>query len=253
MVLINILTRTSNRPLFFRDCVSSVRSQTHSAVRHIVGADDEASLNYARELVPDAVRLHRSEPEFSPHAFSAPYNLYLNTLMQEVSDGWIHFLDDDDAYTGADSLAVLASHMRDENSLLLWRVQFPDRVIPQYCFGHVPLLGDITGVGVAFHSKHRRYAQWDDVKGADHRVIERLFYVLEPIWIERTLTCANYPQIGGSFNGGLGQRRDKYDGLPAPQQSYTHYAEFGWPMTELEKLRARVAELTAAASKSGNR
>jgi len=242
MVLINVLTRTSNRPIYFRDCVDSVRSQTHRDLRHVVGADDDASLAYAQVHVPDALRLQPATPtDRRPNA--APYNLYLNTLMDRVEDGWIMFLDDDDTFVDAQSLAVIAEHATDEDRVLLWRVQFPGRLVPAHSFGRIPLLGDVTGAGFMFHSKHRAVAQWDAVKGADHRVIERLFLLLKPVWIDRILTRANYAPSTPDFRGGLGQRVDKpsaaTDGCPAEPPPPV------WPLSELETLRKRVAKLEA--------
>lgn len=242
MVLVNVITRTSNRPLFFCDCVASVRGQTHRPVRHIVGADDDPSLAYARALIPDAVRVDAPGTEAPPRANDAAYNLYLNTLMQQVAEGWIMFLDDDDAFVDENSLAAIAAHATDEDRVLLWRVQFPGWVLPSESFGKVPLLGDVTGAGVMFHAKHRRHAQWDAVKGSDHRVIERLFLLLKPYWIDAVLTRVNYDPATPNFAGGRGERRDKAQGL--------NTAALGngdpiWPMSELRALRRRLAALEA--------
>lgn len=242
MVLINILTRTSNRPIFFADCVSSIRNQTHRPIRHIVGADDAASLVYARALVPDAMPVAAPPNNLLPRPNEAPYNLYMNALTQNVEDGWIMYLDDDDTFVDADSLAAIAAHATDEDRVLLWRVGFPGTVVPSDCFGKVPVLGDVTAAGLMFHCKHRRYAQWDAVRGADHRVIERLFLLLKPHWIDRVLTRANYDPTTSNFCGGRGKRHDKTGNDSA---SVAVQPQAIWPMSELRSLRERVRALEA--------
>jgi len=58
---INILTRTSGRPNCFKRCVDSIKSQTYKNINHIVGADDDASYEYASKLCDNVIMLEQGE------------------------------------------------------------------------------------------------------------------------------------------------------------------------------------------------
>ncbi len=208
--LINVICRTSNRQCFFREHVKSVRSQSHPYIRHIVGADDEASYKYASALVEDVLCLDKLERREELGFFHFPYNLYLNELMGHVKEGWIMFLDDDDCFASVDSAARMVEHIASEDDVLLWKVKFAHQVIPANCFGKVPMCGDISGIGVLFHSKYRWLAKWDDVKESDFRVIMKLFRALRPVWIDEVYTKVNYIAFAhNDFGAGRGNRKDK--------------------------------------------
>ena len=88
--LINILTRTSNRPNYFARCQQSIREQDYKNVRHIVSIDNDESKSYVRG-VDTIVRVHPMQYndtiKILPRTRFAPYNLYLNDLLDNVEDG----------------------------------------------------------------------------------------------------------------------------------------------------------------------
>ena len=47
--LINILTRTSNRPIGFKNCELSIKNQTYKNIKHIVSYDNDNDLTYLKE------------------------------------------------------------------------------------------------------------------------------------------------------------------------------------------------------------
>ena len=101
-ILINVLTRTSNRPLGFQKCHRSIQEQTYKNIRHIVSYDDCADLWYLKDLEISLVDVSKIKNTDTPkvsvieNRVYAPYNLYCNALLEVVDDGWILFLDDDD-------------------------------------------------------------------------------------------------------------------------------------------------------------
>lgn len=211
--LVNVLTRTSGRPAFFKDHVESVNSQSYPYVRHLVCADDQQSLEYASELVDDVIYIPGQPRRDEYGIMHAPYNLYINRLMEEVDGGWVMFLDDDDSFTGPDSLERIMRHVEDPDVLAVWKVQFPNEVIPGSAFGKSIRLGQISGIGFMFHSHHIWAAQWDEVKESDFRVALKLARTLGSImWIDGIMTRVNNTR--GTENGpggGFGSRNDKYD------------------------------------------
>ena len=52
-VLVNILTRTSGRPIGFNNCRHSVRNQKYKRIRHIVSCED--GLNFSEDTNIDGV------------------------------------------------------------------------------------------------------------------------------------------------------------------------------------------------------
>ena len=50
-VLINILTRTSNRPIGFYNCHQSVIKQTYKNIKHFVTYENDSDLKYINPLM----------------------------------------------------------------------------------------------------------------------------------------------------------------------------------------------------------
>lgn len=208
--VVNILTRTSGRPRFFNECVSSIETQTYENIRHIVCADDEASYRYAKDKTDTVIKAPR-KPKLGEYGLMhAPYNLYCNKLMEEVKEGWIMFLDDDDIFLNEDSISSIVENINNDKNFLIWKVKFPQRIIPTWSFGKSMIhLGDISSIGFMFHERHRWAAQWDEVKGSDYRVALKLFLLLKPRWINQVYTAINYDHATNGAGGGLGRRIDK--------------------------------------------
>lgn len=87
--LINILIRTSNRPLSFKKCLDSITNQDYPNIRIIVGYDNPKALRYIpKGLETVFVSADRDLPYW--------YDKYLETLMSLVDEGYILVEDDDD-------------------------------------------------------------------------------------------------------------------------------------------------------------
>ena len=209
--LINILTRTSNRPKFFKDCAASVRLQDYKNIRHIVGADNQETFDYAKKETSDVFLIPSMPRKPQYGIMHSPYNLYMNALTAEVKEGWVICLDDDDMLTRPDAISTLVKNLTAVDSLVLWKVQFPHRVIPSpQTWGRFPVLGDIASIGFAYHISHNWAAQWDEVKESDFRVILKLFRVLpQTVWLDDILTKVNYTQIENLVGAGSGLQKDK--------------------------------------------
>ena len=207
--LVNILTRTSGRPNYFAENTSSVKEQTYPHVRHIVCADDDESYEYAKGSASSIIRVER-KPKREKYGFRhAPYNLYCNDLMDEVSEGWVMFLDDDDIFIDKHSLAKIMKHAKDEDDLLIWKIQFPGVIIPGPAFGKAVFPTQIDANCYMFHSKHIWAAQWDEVKESDYRVANKLSSILNIKWINKVLTKVNQTKAIHGLGGGFGMREDK--------------------------------------------
>lgn len=88
MTLINVLTRTGRRPGYYKTLKDSLEAQTHPHIRHIKSNDNPECAYLTDET--DVFAVQRN-----PHLGRGFYNVYLNELGKQVTDGWIIVLDDD--------------------------------------------------------------------------------------------------------------------------------------------------------------
>jgi len=127
---IYILTRTSGRPVFFKKCRESLKSQTHKNWHHLVSVDDDKSYKYA-ELDDDRKEVVRVKKINKTELMNCPYNLYFNELIEKVPEGsWMIFLDDDAVIYRPDSIEKLAETIE--------KAEQEDRgIILSKCLGNV--------------------------------------------------------------------------------------------------------------------
>lgn|SRR5215212_8622978 len=170
--IFNILIRTSCRPKSFSRCLQSIKEQGFTDVFVIVSADNPETVEYVRE--------HNIEPVIikkQPGA-NAPYNLYLNELVDQVQEGWILILDDDDTLKPF-ALKELADSMflEDSENVILTRMEWPEgRIIPEdEYFGQYPVRKHIGMPCFMVHYLKKFLLRFDGEKAADYRAAKRIF------------------------------------------------------------------------------
>ena len=185
-VLINVITRTHDRQKLFEVCRKSVLNQTHENINHIIGSDVECS------YYPEAIKLSPKEVQYpKPEigTYPAPWNLHLNELNTYVKDGWVMYLDDDDKFVYNNSVSMIVENIDNEDQLLLWKVNINEGwIVPsdEY-FGKAIVPGNISGIGIMFHSKHLP-VDWGSWSYGDYRVLSQLQKKLKLKWINQVLT-----------------------------------------------------------------
>jgi hypothetical protein len=177
--LFNILIRTSGRPNYFNDCVKSIYSQSYKNWQIIIGIDDPESEKYTVNAKGRTVKYNfnklpkLTKPNEEDYGIFFKFNLYLNELQKHVKDGYIIYLDDDDSLNDNDSLKNLSTQITDEDTLVFWRVKFPNRLVPSDSnFLKSPIMKDISGIGFTFHNKYK--IDWEPFKRGDYRVAKKL-------------------------------------------------------------------------------
>lgn len=182
--LINIITRTSNRPNAFKRNVQSVKNQTYKNYRHIVLYDeiddyqkylknyDGIELHFVNKnkLLNDYNGIELDDPNF----WLTPYNLYCNVGLDLVKDGWIIFLDDDNYLLNETSLEEITKQLNDEDCAYIWKIEYDDlSTIPseKSFIDKKIILGDIDTQCITFHFKWAKYCKWDKYKCSDFRFI----------------------------------------------------------------------------------
>jgi glycosyltransferase involved in cell wall biosynthesis len=210
--LINILTRTSGRPKYFQKCFESVNNQTYKNINHLISVDDDFSEEYVKKYTDNYIRVEKFKgniPNIDKTGTrrKAPYNLYCNSLKNRVTEGWVMFLDDDDEFLKATALEEISEYLKDENSLLLWKVKFPNTIIPNDSLfkKKIVMMNNISAIGFMYNKKWNKFADWDYFSGGDFVVIDRLYKNLpNSIWIDEIYTSI---QRNDSM-GGKGKKDD---------------------------------------------
>ncbi len=209
----NILTRTSNRPNGFDRCYNSIKNQTYKNINHIVSYDDDKDLYYLDNYDVSKIKINREEiikndtsidPK-NPNFWFSPHNLYLNVLLEHVSDGWIIFLDDDDMLLSDTVIEEINNFLVDEDTMLIWQMRYPNGMIlpnnSDYKLKKIRL-GGIGGSCFTFHSKWKNTSEWDAYKCSDYRFLEKIYEKIpNKIWLEK-------PVIQLNNNGGHGKKVD---------------------------------------------
>jgi hypothetical protein len=176
--MLTVLTRTSNRPNYFKRCRRSVLEQTQRAF-HIVSTDDPADTYPRGDVVVKVGKQpgHRGA------------NLYFSDMVKKVPPDFqfIMFLDDDDKFCTPDAVETICRHIRTPDDMVLWRVDLGHKVVPPlHLMGCDPVAGEITGIGVAFHIKH--WIDWHPTDFGDFKAIHHIWRHTNHIWIPEILT-----------------------------------------------------------------
>lgn len=206
--IVNILTRTSGRPKYFKNCVESIKNQTYTNINHLISVDDDESEKYVKEITSNYIRVKQFDgkiPQMDPkHQVRrpAPYNLYLNELRNEVKEGWIMFLDDDDLFLESTAIEEIMNAVTSEDDLVFWRVKFPGRVIPEISIFNKRMiaLNHFSMIGFMYNKKHDDKAEFDYFSGGDFHFISQLApKVPRSLWIDRIYTGIQRTNNMGGF------------------------------------------------------
>lgn len=186
--LINILTRTSNRPNFFKRNVENVKSQTYKNVRHIVSYDNDNDLDYInrysdlRLVKIDKDKLIREDNSPNPNTGKySPHNLYLNEMLKVINEGWVIILDDDDVFSGEKSLEKIANHLTNDDLMVIWQMNFINNtpLPPLNLLYGKPVIGNIGSPCFTFNIKNLGDTKWDGWKCGDFRFISDIYNKIE--------------------------------------------------------------------------
>lgn len=185
--LINIITRTSNRPKGFERNYISIKNQKYTNYRHIVLYDNHEDYeNYLRGY--SGIDLYFVDREKLIKEYKGPiindlrnfwpseHNLYCNIGLELVTEGYIIFLDDDDFLENPQSLSKI-SEVLDPDTLSIWQFQYDNggKIPRNPTFtNEIFNLGNISSQCFGFHSKWKDVCRWDMYKCADHRFVNCL-------------------------------------------------------------------------------
>lgn len=196
--LLNILTRTSERPNRFKRCRESIDAQVWGGtVRHIVSIDKPCDYIQCADVV---VPVHTGAkgpaiPREHIDYRDAPYNLYINDMLKAVKGGWVVVLDDDDELFGTDSLSAVEPYLEDEGNLIVTKFLLKDRVMPSY-HGKQLVMNDVPCTSIIYHSRHKMHGEWHGKYAGDYFAAANLAKKLNIVWVDKVIAGT---QVGPSF------------------------------------------------------
>ena len=208
---INILTRTSNRPIGFNNVCNSIRKQTYKNINHIVCTDDLKSIEYIKKenikkiIIIDKNKLDNDNNSINKkkNLYKAVHNLYFNEMIKEVNEGWILYLDDDNHLLHKNVIEELVNKIKenDEDTIIFFRILFKNKKCLPVTMKDGPKECRIDTACFIFHSKYKKYAIWDQWSRSDYRVISKLYKIIpKNIFIPKCYIFINQQ--------GLGNRKD---------------------------------------------
>ena len=167
--MVNILLRTSNRPKGFNRVIESLKKQTDQNFNLIVSVDNNETENYViasgyKCKIKKHKWVQRKHPDHNP------YNLYVNTLINEVKLGWYIVIDDDDIIHDNMVAAINTFCVNDDN-VYIFKVGFIGKDIPSYSFGKSITFGDISSPCIVMNAKNKSIAKWKPIRGGDFHYI----------------------------------------------------------------------------------
>ena len=188
---LNILIRTSNRPKGFKRLLDSIEKQSYKNINIFVSVDNEESLDYIPEDI-NTIFCIKSKDGNSQH------NLYLNHLLQEVKEGFIIVIDDDDFVKNKTAIAKLMKSV-EENSLNICKMQWPTkRVIPEPEYFTTPFIRKHIGMPcLIFHTNYKEKIKFDANKAADFRTANMLLNFVKPNFINEIVVHIGNTGLNG--------------------------------------------------------
>lgn len=195
-MLINIITRTHNRPNFFKKCLDSIKTQTYSNIHHIITYQVDSDLKYINlnkinnTTLVNVPNLKR-DPNLYKHEnnreyYHAPYNTFMNKALKNIKEGWVVVLDDDDIFSSSNSLETLYNEIQkfDTNTNHIWRVRSTNIVIPDdfhfdyYSKGIYPDYPlqpcQIAHMGMCYHSSNSKFVNYHPWSLGDYHAYSEL-------------------------------------------------------------------------------
>ena len=182
---LTILIRTSNRPGYFNECITSILEQAYENFKIIICYDKVESLKYLNK--------YKKHPKIHYFPISVnsnkryKFNLYCNYLMDKVKSGWIIFLDDDDKFTHNKVLQMINNNIESNNTIYIWKFLRADMIVFPPNLNDIKL-GEIDTTSICFHSKHKNLSQWGDEQYGDFAFYSKFINSFKKILINSIFT-----------------------------------------------------------------
>lgn len=215
--MLNILTRTSNRPDEFERLYQSIKNQKNNTLiyKHIVCYENDEDINYLSKYDDiEIFRVNRKEiyVKYKDKGFNLDHNnpncfihnLYMNELMDKVDEGFIIFIDDDDYLYNDDVFDDIEKILKDidVDTLAVVQMAHPNtRKLPHKSFIERKEIrqGEIGTPCVIFNSKYVSHElRWEGWRAHDYHFIVKLNQMIpKSKWYEKTIV--QIPSMGNQY------------------------------------------------------
>lgn len=163
---VNVIIRTSARPIGFERAINSVLAQSYPNINIVVTCDESNGVKYTRKFPCRMVKVTPPEKTKKPagqeYGQWFPANDYLNQI--KGLKGYIYILDDDNYLSDPDSIGDMVAQST-RGSLTVARANICGRVMP--CADVVQLY-DIDSLCMMYHTDAG--VRWEPWKRGDFRV-----------------------------------------------------------------------------------
>ncbi len=176
--VINVLTRTSSDFFNMAIIADMLEKQNYPFLRNIISYDNS---DYANCINLSRIKNSEMVRVFPKKKINYFYNLYCNTLLSTVKEGWVMFLDDDDELVRNDTIRHImhiVSYCNNDDLLIFHNyrddkiIQIHDRVSPK--------IGEVCISSFVFHSSAKNLSWFTDKSHGDFDFFKRLFRRLKP-------------------------------------------------------------------------
>lgn len=172
---LTVVIRTHDRPRAFKRCLESVRRQTHKNIDIVVGVDTPGSLEYVQPYNPTRIVKLQNRERKSHDDF--PANAYISTLIEDITDGYILVLDDDNYMADEKGVEKLFARITKEYCIYIIRYRYPDgRLFPneRQFQGKLIENGGVDWASCVFHARFKNVSQSKPLYNGDYHFIKAL-------------------------------------------------------------------------------
>jgi hypothetical protein len=181
---ISVITRTSNRPIYFDRCYNSVLQQPHVENHHVI-YDDPKDLAYLSGK--RIIKHHDPAPETATPPKLCLHNLYFNNIYDKIQTSWVYHLDDDN-YLVNGAFLNLHTYLSSDIDVIILRIYHNGAALPSddnFNNRNIQLAGIDTGC-ILVRTELAKQVVWDGWKCADYRFITNCVKISKnPIWINQ--------------------------------------------------------------------
>ena len=160
---ITILIRTCFRPFLFKQCINSILLQNYSNINIIISYDNKDAIEYISPYLNQNVKAFFLNID-NPNKYK--FNLYCNTLINQVESGYCIYLDDDNEFTHKNCLNIINHHIVD-NKICLWKYLRGDKIVYPSCLNDIKL-GEIDSSSFCIPYSYRKHGKWSDKQCGDY-------------------------------------------------------------------------------------
>ncbi len=194
---LNVLMRTNNRPAGFQAQLKLLEKDPPDRI--IISVHNMETLSYVEEYKKKSqlnISIVDVEKTMKSSQSHFKYNLYINDLIDNVDQGFIWCIDDDDLIS-SDAISYIKKNCIDQTKLYIVKMNLMNKILPRH-WKKRPVLGDIgTPNFIVFHELAKK-AKWHDQNHADGEYLQNLYDKTSTEFLDKILYTVKKANFGKS-------------------------------------------------------